>query len=179
MDPRTLVFGGRPYSFRNLLSASYWGSEGTVKYRWGKGSRLILSYARQHAGCAVTGTLTQPRFLPLLQTYANTCSLTAPLDSGSILVAQEFGDGIQFSAGYYQQGRVQVLAAQQVQPMMRRLDLRLAKSFGKSQQSQGGEIELVLQNALQDNATDFSAVPQTNSALLFNRRAYLTATFDF
>lgn len=180
IDPLTLVNGGRPYSFRNLLSASYRGMEGTVKYRWRERSNLIFNYARQHASCSVTGTLTQPLFLNLLQTsYADVCTLTVPLNSGSILLDQQIMHDVRFSAGYYYQEQMQVLDAQQTQPVQRRLDLRMAKTFGLPKKPGGGELALVLQNIFRDDYTEYSAVPQTNNVITFNKRAYLTATFNF
>lgn len=180
IDPRTLVFGGRPYSFRNLLSANYRGVEGTLKYRWNVRSSLVFNYARQHASCSVTGTLTQPVFLPILQTgYADVYSSTVPLNSGSILLDQQMMHDLRFSAGYYYQEQVQVLDAQQTQPVQRRLDLRIAKTFGQPGKNGGGGLALVLQNILQDDHTEYSAVPQTNSVVMFNKRAYITATFNF
>lgn len=180
VDPTTLVSGGRPYSFRNLMSATYRGLESTVKYRWGERSGLTFSYAHQQASCALTGTLTQPAFLPIMQNnYVNVCIVSVPSDSGSILVTQQVMRDIQLSAGYYHQEKMQVIDALQLQPLMRRVDLRVAKSFGKSGEVRGGELELVLQNVFQDNYREYSPVPQANNALLFNRRAYLAATFNF
>lgn len=180
VDPTTLISGGRPFSFRNLMSATYRGLESTVKYRWGERSDLTFNYAHQQASCALTGTLTQSAFLPTVQNnYVNTCPVSVPSDSGSILITQRVMRDIQLSAGYYHQEKMQVVDAQKLQPLMRRVDLRIAKSFGKSGEVGGGEVELVLQNIFQDNYREYTSVPQTNNALLFNRRAYLAATFNF
>lgn len=188
VDPTTLVSGGRPYSFRNLISATYRGLESTVKYRWGARSGLTFNYAHQQAGCVLTGTLTQPAFLPILQNnYVGVCPVSVPSDSGSILIVQQVTYDVQISAGYYHQEKTQAIDAQQLQPLMRRVDLRVAKSFGKSGEIGGGELELVLQNMFQDNYREYTSVPQTNYPavpgskypILFNRRAYLAVTFNF
>lgn len=183
VDPLISPFlgtGGRPYSFRNLLSANYRGVEGTVKYRWRERSNLTVNYARQHASCSVTGTMTQPIFLSVLQTnYVNVCTSMVPLNSGSILLDQQIMHDVRFSAGYYYQEQMQVLDAQQMQTAQRRLDLRIAKAFGQPGEAGEGELALVLQNLLQDNHTEYSAVPQTNNVVMFNKRAYVTATFNF
>src|SRR5574340_884352 len=189
VDPTTLVAGGRPYSFRNLMSETYRGLEGTVKYRWSERSGLTFNYAHQQASCSLTGVLTQPAFLPTVQNnYVNACPKSVPSDSGSILITRQVMRDIQVSAGYYHQEKVQVLDAQQLQPLMRRVDLRVAKSFGKPGKIGGGELELVLQNMLQDNYREYTSVPSTNYPanpaalrypILFSRRAYLAATFNF
>lgn len=184
----TLGTGGRPYGFRNLMSATYSGMEGTVKYHWGERSGLTFNYAHQQASCALTGALTQPIFLPIVQNnYVNVCPVSVPSDSGSILITQRVMRDIQLSAGYYHQEKMQVVDAQQLQPLMRRVDLRMAKSFGKSGEIGGGEVELVLQNVFQDNYREYTSVNQTNHPtvpggrypILFNRRAYLAVTLDF
>jgi hypothetical protein len=61
---------------------------------------------------------------------------------------------------------------------MRRLDMRIAKSFGQKEKAGGGEMALVLQNVFQDNYTGYGNVPQRVN-LLFKRRTYLTATIYF
>jgi hypothetical protein len=61
---------------------------------------------------------------------------------------------------------------------MQRLDLRVAQAFGAKEKSGSGEVSFVVQNVLQDNYTKYSAVSQTDN-ILFNRRAYLTATINF
>ena len=187
-DPTTLVSGGRPYSFRNLMSETYRGLEGTVKYRWSERSGLTFNYAHQQASCVLTGTLTQAAFLPIVQNnYVTVCTVSVPSDSGSILVTQQVMHGILVSAGYYHQEKMQVIDAQQLQLPMRRVDLRIAKSFGKPGTIGEGELELVLQNLFQDNYSEYTPVPQTNYPavpgsqypILFNRRAYLAVTFNF
>ena len=130
--------------------------------------------------CEVSGTLTNP--LPFLvtelQNIADQCTSSVPWNSGSVLLAQQLAYDFLFSAGYYYQSELQFIGTSAQQTRMQRLDLRLAQAFGNKEKSGGGEVAFVVQNVLQDNYTNYSAVPQTNN-ILFNRRAYLTATINF
>jgi iron complex outermembrane receptor protein len=176
IDPLT-PFSYTPYSFANLLSANFHGFESTVVYRWRDKSSLTVNYARQMMSCEITGTLTQPFLLPILQNIADQCVSSVPWNSGSLLLAQQFAHDIMFSAGYYYQSELQFIDTL-AQTRMRRLDLRVAQAFGAKEKSGGGEVSFVVQNVLQDNYTKYSAVHQTDN-ILFNRRAYLTATINF
>ena len=181
-DPSPLAppfFDGKPYGLSNLLSATYRGFEGTLKHKWGEKSNLVFNFSRQLASCSVTGMLREPVFLPTLQGIAASCPSMVPRNSGSILLAQQVTDDIQFSAGYYHQGKMQIIYTQAPELMMRRLDLRVARTFGKPDENGGGEVALVVQNALRDNHTEYTVVPQTSGQIIFNRRAYLTATLGF
>ena len=181
-DPSPLgppLFDGKPYSFSNLLSATYRGFEGTLKYGWGAKSNLILNYSRQLASCDVSGTLREPLFMPLLQQIAASCSSMVPRNSGSVLLMQQITDNVQFSAGYYQQGVLQFLNTPAPLSLMRRLDLRVAKTFGRPNESGGGEVALVVQNALRNDYTEYSPVIESSGKIIFNRRAYLMATLGF
>lgn len=177
-DP-ALTANGKPYGFSNLLAATYRGFESTLKQKWGAGSNLILNYSRQYASCSVSGTLTNPFFLPTLQAIAATCPSMVPRNSGSVLLTQQVAENVQLSAGYYYQGPMQIIYTQAPEPLMRRLDLRAAKIFGKPGQSGGGEVALVVQNALREGYTAYTNVPQTRGQIIFNRRVYLTATLGF
>jgi len=174
-DPATMM-----YSFSNLLSTTYKGIEGTIKYRWGERSNLIFNYARQQASCAVTNEVLWPAFYQAtLQAAANECALMVPRNSGSILLTQQATDDIQLSTGYYHQGKLQFLETLAPLTAMRRLDLRAAKTFGKPFQSGGGEVALVVQNALGDNYTEYAASPPATGKVIFKRRTFLSATFGF
>ena len=169
-------FDGKPYSLSNLLSATYRGFEGTIKHGWGGKSHLIINYSRQYANCSLTGTLREPLFIPTLQSIADSCSTMVPRNSGSILLARQVTDDVQLSAGYYHQGRLQFLSTPAPLTMMRRLDLRVAKTFGKPYENGGGEVALVVQNAFRDDHTEYAPVPQTSGQIIFNRRVFVTAT---
>lgn len=177
-DP-SLTANGRPYGLRNLLAATYRGFESTLRHKWGEGNSLTLNYSRQYASCSVTGTLSNPFFLPILQSIADSCSSMVPRNSGSVLLTQRVADDVQLSAGYYHQGEMQIIYTPAPEPVMRRLDFRAAKTFGKRDRSGGGEVALVVQNALRDNYTAYTNVPQTKDQITFNRRVFVTASLGF
>jgi len=186
-------------SLKNLLSADYRGFESTVKYRWNDGlSLLVVNYAYQQATATLTGDPTQivnmtadpfgiyPTISNMIQQLYQTQAITpyaeiVPKHSLSLLVSQALTDSIQLSGGYYYRSLVRV---SNVSPdmlpefVMRRFDLRLAKTFGNPDRSGGGEVALVLQNATQDDYNMYSTVPQ-RALLTFSRRAYLTASINY
>jgi iron complex outermembrane receptor protein len=180
-DPSPLAppaFDGKPYGFGNLFSATYRGFEGTVKHKWGEGSNLTFNFSRQYASCSITGTLREPLFLPVLQEIVASCSSMVPRNSASVLLAQQVADNIQFSAGYYYQEKLQIINIPT--PLsMKRLDLRAARTFGRPEQSGGGEIALVVQDAFRNSYTEFADVPQTYGRVMFNRRVFLNASMGF
>jgi iron complex outermembrane receptor protein len=180
-DPSPLgppAFDGKPYSLSNLLAATFRGFEGTVTQKWSEGSSLIVNYSHQLASCSVTGTLREPLFLPKLEDIANSCSSMVPLNSGSILLTQQVMDDVHLSAGYYHRGTIQFLNTEPL-TMQRRLDLRIARTFGKPHERGGGEVALVAQNVLRDNYTEYAGVPQAEGQIIFHRRVFLTATMGF
>jgi len=97
--------------------------------------------------------------------------------SGSILLTQQLTHETQFSAGYYHQGGIKMIAGIP-QSTMNRVDLRVARAFGKTGQSGSGELALVVQNAFQDDYSKYSNATETIN-MQFNRRAYLTAVINF
>jgi hypothetical protein len=155
------------WDFRNEFTAHYTGLEGAVKGQWDETS-LTFNFARQLARADLT---TSSTFLPA---YAESFSKTTPRNSGSLLLIDKMNEGVSLSAGYYYQGVVKVLDGVYPQPIMRRLDLRLAKQFrSMGDKSNGGvELALVVQNALQSNIVGYSGY-------IFGRRAYVTATTIF
>jgi iron complex outermembrane recepter protein len=166
-----------PFSSRNDLSATYNGFEGTLNYKLGKRSTLTANYAHQLVRATPIGSLT---LLPMstFEFYADKYSKTVPQNSASLLLAHEFSGGVRLGAGYYFQDKVSVLDDTNGQPIMRRLDLKVAKRFGTSHYpdgtSAGGEIALVIQNALDDNSYfDY------NANIVSKRRSYVTATIEF
>ena len=113
--------------------------------------------------------------------YLNLCSQSVPADSGSLLFDQHLWTAYQFSLGYYARSKVRVTDVASGFPPespMRRVDMRIAKVFGQKEKAGGGEMAVVLQNAFQDNYTGYGNVSQRMN-LLFNRRAYFTATNNF
>lgn len=183
LDPLALnppVWGFRPYNFRNLAGATHRGFESTLKYRWQEKNSLIFNYARQAIGCYITGSLSNPHPLiqNALQNMINTCADIGTWNGGSVLLTQQLRHDIQLSAGYYHQGPLPILQTSE-QTAMRRVDLRIAKSLAKSAFYTGGELALVVQNAFQDDYSEYSTTPQTDNKKFFNKRAYLTATLNF
>jgi len=176
LDPQPII--PRSFSFKNLYATNYQGFESTLKYRWSKQSNLIFSYAHQRANCTVAGSMTMPSFASVLQGYIDQCSLSVASDSGSILLTEQLTPKLQFNAGYYHQEKIQVLDAQWPQTLMRRLDLRMAYAFGRQGEPGGGEVAFVVQNAFQDNYTEYSNIPQ-KAGFISKRRAWLTATLGF
>lgn len=159
--------GGRVWDLRNEFVVHYTGMEATLKFNWQTNS-LTCNYAHQMASAV---PFTPSAFLA---GTAQGFSKTVPLNSGSLLFTQQMDAGIAWSAGYYQQGEVVALDGVYPQPLSRRLDLRLSKQFGASGNKKigGGEIALVVQNALQDKIVGYSGY-------LFGRRAYVTASVNF
>lgn len=172
----------KPYSFRNLVGTTEKGFEGTFKYRWQDRNSLIFNYAHLSVDCTITGTFSQAAAMfitvPILQDLVNTCANNGSWNSGSILLTQQVKHDIQFSAGYYHQVPLPIINTSEA-TTMRRVDLRIAKSLGKSAMHSGGEIAFVVQNAFQSGYAEYSTAPQTNLIKLFSRRAYLTATLNF
>ena len=113
--------------------------------------------------------------------YLNLCSQSVPTNSGNLLLEQHLSESIQFSTGIYLRGKVRVTDVASGFPPespLRRVDFRIAKTFGQKEKAGGGEVAVILQNAFQDNYTGYGNVKQRMN-LLFNRRAYLTATLNF
>ncbi|MDD5299912.1 MAG: TonB-dependent receptor [Gallionella sp.] len=166
-----------PRNFKSDFNATYSGLESTLNYKFGERSKLTVNYAHQVAKASPSRSSPVAAFNPSLIGAAYNYRLTVPLHSGSLLLSHDFSGGTQLGVGFYQQGKTQILEAATQQPLTRYLDLRVAQRFGgwqsKKERSGGGEIALVIQNALNDHYTDFS------STIIGKRRAYLTATLGF
>lgn len=164
-------------NFKNVLSATYNGLESTLKYKLGERSDLTANYAHQLVRADPIGSLT---LVPdnVFYQYVDKYSKSVPLNSASLLLAQEFSHGMRLGVGYYYQDKVNVLDRTTGQPIMRRLDLKVAKRFGSSHDKNGGtgggEIALVAQNALDDNS-----YTEYRPAAMAKRRVYLYAALGF
>ncbi|OIR11086.1 colicin I receptor precursor [mine drainage metagenome] len=185
----------RTDSFKNLFDATFKGLDISAKYRWQEGD-VIVNYSHQQTSCAfssyptqyfnptpISATMTAGQYLAqAYQTdYLNLCSQSVPENSGSLLLDQRLPDSFRFSIGYYLRSQVRVTDVSSGYPPespMHRVDLRIAKAFGQEEKPGGGEVAVVIQNAFQDNYTGYGNVPQRVN-LLFNRRAYFTATYNF
>jgi hypothetical protein len=187
-------------SFKNMISAEYKGVEATLKYHWNeRRSFLLANYAHQRASISFGDDPTQyfstvpdpydpatyssvgDRVRRFYQTeLLDQFSQIVPTDSASILLSQRLSDNWQFSAGYYWRTPVRVI---NVSPdvtrenTMRRLDLRVAKTF-KFNQGRNAELALVVQNATQNNYTKYGVINEVAN-VLFTRRSWLTATLNF
>ena len=105
---------------------------------------------------------------------------SVPKNSASLLVSQNIADAWQFSAGYYYRELTRVGdVSPDVTPetVMRRVDLRLAKTF-KYGKGQTAEVAVVVQNATQDRYTKYGTINNV-SEVTFYRRGWLTATLNF
>ncbi|HUX89717.1 MAG TPA: TonB-dependent receptor [Gallionellaceae bacterium] len=187
-------------SFKNMLSAEYKGVEATVKYYWNEHrSFLSANYAYQEASISFANyptqyfsTITDPydpityptvgdRVRQFYQTeLLNQFSQVVPTNSASLLLSQHLADNWQFSAGYYWREPVRVSTVSPDvtrEDMMRRLDLRIAKTF-KAGKENSAEVALVVQNATQDNYTKFGTV-NAMAEVQFKQRIWLTASLNF
>ena len=164
--------------FRNEFAAHYTGFEGTAKYRWGDKNSLALDYTHQKASVDPIGDLYLAS-TPLAASgwdwfseYLKAFSNTVPANSVSLSYIGQIGDGISFSARYFQQGSMMVITGNDPQPLNRRVDMRVAKQFKSTGKIGGGEVSLAVQNAFQNKNLGYSGYS-------FDRRAYLTATINF
>jgi iron complex outermembrane receptor protein len=178
-----------PNSYKNLLSAEYSGVEVTFKYHWDEGhSFFVANYAYQHAAAALTDFPTQyfsPNLAAQFQSgyqteYIDQFSQNEPTHIASLLLSQRFADNWNFSTGYYFRGVAGVSdVALDVthENVMHRLDVRLSKTF-KTGSGHSAEVAAIVQNMTQDPYTKYGTVNATAN-VLFSRRGWLTATFDF
>lgn len=171
---------GQSNNFKSDFNATYTGLEGTLNYKLGERSNLTVNYAHQVASARAT---VKPTVLTLarLQQSADGMRDTVPLNSASLLLSHDFSGGMQLGVSFYHTDPVRIkdggTTAIPMQPLTRYLDLRVAQRFGgwqnKKGGASGGEIALVIQNALNDGYTDY------NTAIIGKRRTYLTATLGF
>ncbi len=189
-----------PDSFANLFSAEYKGVDASVKYHWNEGrSFLVANYAYQQATASLGNLPTQyynatpdpidpvtyssigDRVRQFYQVeYLGHFSQFVPKNSVSLLVSQNIADTWQFSAGYYYREAMRVGDVSPdvtMEGTMRRLDLRLAKTF-KLEKGRNVEIVAVVQNATQDKYTKYGTINEVAN-VLFTRRGWLTANLNF
>jgi len=174
-------------SAKNLYSVHFTGWESSLKYKWDDLSDILFNFSRQVTSCSAyelptnyipSNPLFAQHVVAPYDTLLKQCPQMTPFDSASLLLKQQLGSGVSFSTGYYYQGEMRVLDAGVVQTPMRRVDIRISKSFGNLEKRGGGEVALVMQNVFQDKYSEYINVMQLTE-LLFDRRAYLTATIHF
>jgi iron complex outermembrane receptor protein len=183
-------------SWKNMGNSEFKGVDATLKLFWNdKHSSLTANYAYQRATMSLGSLPTQylssfntPYFTVLgadVQSFYQTQILnlfpqSVDTNSGSLLLSQRIAESWQFSAGYYFRAPVRVLdVSTDVPPesRMRRLDLRLAKTF-KLEQGRSVEVAAIVQNATQDVYTKYDTLgAETN--VTFTRRSWVTGTFNF
>lgn len=188
-----------PDSFGNLFAAEYKGVDATLKYHWDEGrSFWVLNYAYQQATARLSALPTQyystapdpdpasyatvgerVRAFYTNEYFAQFGQLV-PKNSASLLVSKNFAESWQFSGGYYYRELTRVGdVSPDVTPetVMRRVDLRLARSF-KHGKGQTSEVAVVVQNATQDRYTKYGTINNV-SEVTFYRRGWLTMTLNF
>lgn len=114
-----------------------------------------------------------------MQDVVNTCGSIGVWSGSSILAMHQLAHDVHFSAGYYHQHPLPILDTSSTATVMRRVDLRLAKSLAKSRLYSGGEFAAVMQNAFQSDYSEISTSGGANFVKLFNRRVFLTAALNF
>ncbi|OGT03439.1 MAG: hypothetical protein A3F73_04135 [Gallionellales bacterium RIFCSPLOWO2_12_FULL_59_22] len=179
-DPNSIV---TPKSFQSDFNAKYSGLEGTLNYRLGARSRLILNYAHQFSTSATPSRISPVGAInAALLTYAGRYSQTVPKDSASLLLSHDFSGGLQLGAAYYHIGPVRILDAGTLQPLARYLDLRIAQRLGRWQSNQeksgGGEIALVIKNALSDHYFDYSTQTRHKRLAFVTAKVNLTVSIN-
>jgi iron complex outermembrane receptor protein len=171
---------GQSNNFKSDFNATYTGLEGTLNYKLGVRSNLTVNYAHMVASARAT---VKPTALTLLrlQQSADGMRDTVPLNSASFLLSHDLSGGMQLGVGFYHIDPVRIkdggTTAIPIQPLTRYLDLRVAQRFGgwrnKKGGTSGGEIAMVMQNALNDNYTNY------NQDIKGKRCTYITATLEF
>ena len=111
--------------FRNGGDTDVYGEELSADWRHPVLGRFVLSYSiiRIHAGEFPDATNSQPIVADMV--------LSAPLHSASLLWSKSLPWGLNTSIGYYHVGSMKWLGDGDVQPAYERVDVRLAKRFGK------------------------------------------------
>ncbi len=174
-------------SAKNLFSVHFMGWESSLKYRWEENGDILFNFSRQVTRCSSyelptnyipSNPLFAQHVVAPYDTLLKQCPQMTPFNSASMLLKQQLGSGVSFSTGYYYQGEMRVLDAGAVQTPMSRVDIKITKSFGNLEKRGGGEVALVMQNVFQDKYSEYINIMQLTE-LLFDRRAYLTATLHF
>lgn len=177
-----------PYAlnFRNNLKEEIKGVEGSIKYFWDHGF-ITAGYAWQTIQC---GFQLEPSFYSIgavqqyfLESWLQTCPQSVPRHSGSILASHNITDHWHVSSALYMRTQVRINNVAPIneyppESTMRRLDLRIARSFGEANQPGGGEIALSIENANLDSYTINGNVPERRN-LYAPRRGYLSVTTYF
>jgi iron complex outermembrane receptor protein len=161
------VRGGQ---FVNLLAARHQGLEATIKHALDGNSDLSVNFARAsaHSDAQTWGIAST------LPGNNDAVSASTPRYSASAMYSRRWDNGFNLSANYYYQGALQPMDRGSVdyQPIQRRMDVRVAKSF-HDLAGMTGDVALVVQNLLNQDYTEYVA----NN--VFNRRGYVTLTLKW
>lgn len=163
--------------FANGMINQYQGVEGTLKWSFGDSNDLTASYAHQLAksngpALAALGNLSVASAAP----WSNDIlTASVPQNNVSLLYSKKFSNGFSLSASYYQQSRMQPYdrGVQDLQPLQRRTDFRLAKAFQLGSELKGA-LSWVVQGLFNNQRyTEYIVNNQ------FSRRSYITLNLDW
>ncbi|MCK9200942.1 MAG: TonB-dependent receptor [Gallionella sp.] len=167
---------GLKLTFENEMSAAYQGVEATLKKSFSNNSDLTVNFAHELANSNLSALVVAGKSTatPASPWISDVLGASIPRNSASLLYSQRFSKKISFSASYYYQDSLQPYDRGSVdyQPIQRRVDVRLAKEF-RDVGGMSGEVSLVVQNLFNQGYTEYIA----NN--VFNRRSYVTFTFDW
>lgn len=162
--------------FTNGVVGRYQGVEGTFKWSFGDRNDLTVNYAHQQANSngPALALLGNASLLSAAPWTNDILAASIPTNNISLLYSKKFDGGLSLNTAYYQQSRLQPYdrGVQDRQPLQRRVDLRLAKSF-RYEAGMKGEVSWVTQNLFNQSNTEYIV----NN--LFNRRSYVTLTLDW
>ncbi len=162
--------------FTNGMSSIYQGLEATLKHTFGDDRNLTVNFAHESArsngpALVAAGHTSLRTVSPITN---DILSASTPRNSASLLYSQRLAHDFSFSAAYYHQDAMQPFDRGVIdyQPIQRRMDARIAKSF-RHGDGVTGEMALVLQNLFGQDYTEYIA------SNVFNRRGYVTLTVNW
>ena len=147
-----IIGSTKAFYFLNSGDINVRGNEIQFDWRNAAVGRVVLSHTYNHIAAAANVDPDVPS--------------SAPLNTTSLLWMRSFPAGFSASMGYYFVGPMKWLNDGDYQPPYRRVDLRLAKEFGK--RGAGNEISLTLQN-LGGPYSEFTA-----GDFVADRRSFIT-----
>lgn len=163
-------------SFVNGFSAQYRGFEATLKHAFGESSDLTVNFAHELASSngpslAASGQRSLISSSPL---NSDILSASTPKNSASLLYSQRLAHEVAFSAAYFHLDSMQPFDRGIIdfQPIQRRMDVRVAKSFHDAGFGKG-DVALVVQNLFNQGYTEYIA------SNVFNRRIYATLRLNW
>ncbi|MDO9011765.1 MAG: TonB-dependent receptor [Gallionella sp.] len=163
-------------TFVNGMSVLYQGFEATLKHAFNENSDLSVNFAHELASSNGPAMLAAgyTGFISSAPWTNDSLSGNTPRNSASLLYALRLPHDYAFSTAFYYQDAMQPFDRGVIdfQPIQRRMDARIAKTFNQGGGVKG-EVALVLQNLFDAKYTDYVA----NNA--FNRRGYATLTLNW